>query len=131
MVGPAYFNGTVYYGGWGNDVSAFPIANGKLATAPQRRSLPTRSVPGNQLRSVSANGTSNGIVWAVENVNPAVLHAYDAATLTELYNSNQAGSRDQFGKGNKFIIAPDRKWEGICGDAERGGGVRVAAVMRS
>ncbi|HET9407608.1 MAG TPA: hypothetical protein VFO39_10250 [Candidatus Sulfotelmatobacter sp.] len=53
---------------------------------------------------VSANGTSNGIVWAVENTSPAVLHAYDAASLNELYNSNQAsGGRDQFGNGNKFI----------------------------
>jgi hypothetical protein len=32
-----------------------------------------------------------------------VLHAYDASNLaTELYNSNQAGTRDQFGN-NKFI----------------------------
>ena len=54
--------------------------------------------------AVSANGAANGIVWAVENSNPAVLHAYDAADLThELYNSNQAGSRDNFGAGNKFI----------------------------
>jgi hypothetical protein len=33
-----------------------------------------------------------------------VLHAYDATTLVELYNSNQAsGGRDQFGIGNKFV----------------------------
>jgi hypothetical protein len=32
------------------------------------------------------------------------LYAYDATNLAhELYNSNQAGSRDQFGAGNKFI----------------------------
>src|SRR5262249_48121491 len=34
----------------------------------------------------------------------AVLHAYDANNLSrELYNSNQAGSRDHFGNGEKFI----------------------------
>src|SRR5208283_4302013 len=54
--------------------------------------------------AVSANLGSNAIVWAVENNNPAVLHAYQATNLAnELYNSNQAGSRDQFGPGNKFI----------------------------
>jgi hypothetical protein len=32
------------------------------------------------------------------------LHAYDAATLNQLYDSNQAsGGRDQFGSGNKFM----------------------------
>jgi hypothetical protein len=55
--------------------------------------------------SISASGTANGIVWAVENRNPAVLHAYDARDLShELYNSTQApNSRDAFGAGNKFI----------------------------
>jgi hypothetical protein len=56
---------------------------------------------------VSANGTANGIVWALQSSlgNTAVLHAYDATDLTkELYNSTQAtGSRDGFGTGNKFI----------------------------
>jgi hypothetical protein len=54
---------------------------------------------------VSANGTSNAIVWAHENLAPAVLHAYDANDLTrELYNSKQASNgRDHFGAGNKFI----------------------------
>jgi hypothetical protein len=43
-------------------------------------------------------------VWAAENGNIAALHAYDATNLAnELYNSNQAGARDQFGPGNKFV----------------------------
>ena len=50
-------------------------------------------------------GTANAILWAVENTNPAVLHAYDARNLTrELYNSSQAASgRDTVGTNNKFI----------------------------
>ncbi|HTX74604.1 MAG TPA: hypothetical protein VMD29_00270 [Terracidiphilus sp.] len=100
--GPAYFNNTVYYCGWGDDLSAFPITNARLATTPSAKSANAFGYPGTT-PSVSANGTQNGIVWAVENANPAVLHAYDATTLTELYNSNQAGTRDQFGNGNKFI----------------------------
>lgn len=100
---PAYFNSTVYYGAVGNAIKAFTIANAKLSTAPAFQTSNTFAYPG-ATPSISANGTSNAIVWAVENTNPAVLHAYSATNLNELYNSNQApGGRDQFGAGNKFI----------------------------
>ena len=100
---PAYFNGTVYYGSVGNPIQKFPLTNAKLSTAATAHTSNRFGFPG-ATPSVSANGTSNGIVWAVENSTPAVLHAYDAGTLGELYNSNQAsGARDQFGAGNKYI----------------------------
>jgi hypothetical protein len=100
---PAYFNNTVYYGPVGSPMQAFIITKAKLSTSATAHSSNSFGYPGTT-PSVSANGTSNGIVWAVENTNPAVLHAYDASTLNELYNSNQASSgRDQFGAGNKFI----------------------------
>ena len=100
---PAYFNGTVFYGSVGNPIQKFPLTNAKLSTAATAHTSNRFGFPG-ATPSVSANGTSNGIVWAVENSTPAVLHAYDAGTLGELYNSNQAsGARDQFGAGNKYI----------------------------
>ena len=100
---PAYFNNTVYYGSVGQPLKAFPINNAMLAASASSQSPTSFEFPG-ALPAVSANGSTNGIVWAVENSNPAVLHAYDATNLAnELYNSNQAGSRDQFGAGNKFI----------------------------
>jgi outer membrane protein assembly factor BamB len=101
---PAYFGNTVYYGDSGATLKAFAISNARLASAPSSQSAAQFVYPGTA-PSVSANGTANAIVWAHENSNPAVLHAYDAANLAhELYNSNQAaGSRDQFGAGNKFI----------------------------
>jgi outer membrane protein assembly factor BamB len=101
---PAYFNGTVYFGDVGASLKAFTIANARLIAAPQSQSSAQFTYPGTA-PSVSANGTSNGIVWAHENSNPAVLHAYEATNLAhELYNSGQAsGNRDQFGAGNKFI----------------------------
>jgi outer membrane protein assembly factor BamB len=100
---PAYFNGTVYYGEVGSTLKAFALSNAKLASKPQSETQTQFPYPGTA-PSVSANGTSNAIVWAHENSNPAVLHAFDASTLHELYNSNQAtGHRDQFGAGNKFI----------------------------
>ncbi|GAC1302707.1 MAG: hypothetical protein NVS9B2_18650 [Steroidobacteraceae bacterium] len=100
---PAYFNGTVYYGDVGGTLKAFAVSGAKLGMGPQSQSVSQFGFPGTA-PSVSANGTSNGIVWAHENSNPAVLHAYEGANLAhELYNSNQAGNRDQFGAGNKFI----------------------------
>jgi len=101
---PAYFNGTVYYGDISGTLKAFVVSSAKLAAAPQSQSTTQFVYPGTS-PSVSANGTANAIVWAHENANPGVLHAYDAANLAhELYNSNQAAAnRDQFGAGNKYI----------------------------
>jgi len=100
---PAYFNNTVYYGSVGSPIQAFTITNAKLSTSATAHTANTFGYPG-ATPSVSANGASNGIVWAIENSGTAVLHAYDAGTLNELYNSNQAsGSRDHFGAGNKFM----------------------------
>jgi len=101
---PAYFNNTIYYGPVGNNIKAFAITNAQLGASPASQTANAFTYPG-ATPSISANGTSNAILWAMENTNPAVLHAYDATNLThELYNSNQAsGGRDQIGPGNKFI----------------------------
>lgn len=103
---PAFFNGTLYYGPAYSNMRAFPMKNAKLATSPSSQTAATFNYPG-ATPSISANGTQNGIVWALESnlKSPGVLHAYDAADLThELYNSNQAANgRDAFGNGNKFI----------------------------
>jgi hypothetical protein len=103
---PAYFNNTVYYGGVGDNLKAFTISNATLGIAPSSKSATAFGYPG-ATPSVSANGTSNGIVWALESGtgSAAVLHAYDATNLAkELYNSNQAAAnRDSFGNGNKFL----------------------------
>lgn len=101
---PAYFNGTIYYGAVASTLTAFPITSAKLAGSPSSKSSATFAYPGTT-PSISANGTSNGIVWAVENNGGnGVLHAYDATNLAnELYNSSQAAnSRDAF-TDNKFI----------------------------
>ena len=105
---PAYFNNTVYYGGQGDVLKAFPVSQAKLAAVPSSRSAIAFPYPGTT-PSVSANGTTNGIVWALESGTgaPAVLHAYDATNLgNELYNSNQplpGGGSSGFGLGNKFL----------------------------
>ncbi|NML30761.1 PQQ-binding-like beta-propeller repeat protein [Paraburkholderia antibiotica] len=99
---PAYFNGRVYFGSVGDHLKAFTVTNAKLSGAPSAQSAMTFAYPGTT-PSVSANGATNGIVWAAENGSVAALHAFDPVTLNELYNSNQMGTRDQFGAGNKFI----------------------------
>ena len=101
---PAYFNGAIYYGAVDDALKAFPITNALVAPVPASHSANAFAYPG-ATPSISANRAANGIVWAVENSNPAVLHAYNASDLSqELYNSNQAANgRDHFGAGNKFI----------------------------
>jgi outer membrane protein assembly factor BamB len=101
---PAYFRGTLYYGAVGAPLKAFSFHQARLSSAPQSQSPSAFPAPGTA-PCISANGTADGIVWAHENANPAVLHAYDATDLgIELYNSNQAANgRDHFGVGNKFI----------------------------
>jgi outer membrane protein assembly factor BamB len=102
---PAYFNGTVYNGDRYATLKAFTITNAMLVAQPSSQTATTFTYPG-PLPVVSANGTSNAIVWAHENADNAVLHAYDATDLSiELYNSEQApNGADRFGAGNKFIV---------------------------
>jgi uncharacterized protein (TIGR03437 family) len=97
---PAYFNKTVYFGGAGDNLKAFSLANAKLGTSPSSQTGAQFSYPGG-VPSISANGTSNGIVWLLEALN--ILHAYDASNLGhELYNSNQNRSRDALASYVKF-----------------------------
>jgi outer membrane protein assembly factor BamB len=101
---PAYYQDALYYGNVGGTLKAFAITDAKLTAAPTSQTSAQFAYPGTS-PAVSANGAMNGIVWACENTNPAVLHAYDAANLARaLYDSNQApNGRDHFGAGNKFI----------------------------
>ena len=99
---PAYFNNAVYYCDVDNTLKLFSISNAMLSAAASHTAT-SFAYPG-AYPSISANSSTNGIVWAIENNSSAVLHAFLASDLShELYNSTQAGSRDSFGAGNKFI----------------------------
>ena len=101
---PAYFNNTIYYHAASDTLKAFALSNGKIVTPPASQSATVFNFPG-AVPSVSANGTTNGIVWESQFGTPGILHAYDAANVAhELYNSNQASLRDQFGAGVKFAV---------------------------
>ena len=100
---PAFFNGIVYYGPVGSPILAFQFKNAKLLGSAVARTSNAFGYPG-ATPSISSSSGQVAIVWAAENSNPAVLHAYNAKTLVELYNSDQAANgRDHFGVGNKFI----------------------------
>jgi hypothetical protein len=100
---PAYFKNMVYYAPRSSQLQTFTFSNGKLSNNSTAQSANTFVYPG-ATPSVSANGTSNGIVWAVQaSTQAATLYAYDANNLNEIYNSGQMGSRDQFAWGSKFV----------------------------
>jgi hypothetical protein len=101
---PAWFNGTVYYGASGDRIRALSVNAALVQGQPASTTDQVFVYPG-VAPAISANGTTNGILWAVENVSQAVLHAYDATNLAnEIYNTTQAvAGRDGFGAGNKYI----------------------------
>jgi len=102
---PAYFNGNVYFGPQLGSLKQFTFSQAKLSTTAASVTSVSYEFPGT-IPSISANGTSNGIVWAVEHAKPSILHAYDATNLAnELYNSSQAGNnRDRLGNASHFGV---------------------------
>jgi hypothetical protein len=103
---PVYFNGYVYFGAVSDNLKAFQLTNGLLSAGPTSQSPEIYPNRGGSF-SVSANGSSNGIVWAVQDNSPSngVLYAYNAENLSnELYNSNQVASRDALGVAMKMNV---------------------------
>jgi hypothetical protein len=102
----AYFHGSVYIANTGGTLKAFTLSQALLPAVPNSQSSATFSYPGTS-PAISANGSTNGVVWAVLSSGgaAAVLHAYNPANLAqEYYNSTQAANgRDGFGNGEKFI----------------------------
>ncbi len=111
---PVFFNGYVYFGAINDTIRAFQLTNGLLSSASTSQSAEVYGARGSSF-AISANATSNGILWALQNNgvsadndvgNPGILYAYDANNLsTELYNSSQApGNRDTMDNAAKFSI---------------------------
>jgi uncharacterized protein (TIGR03437 family) len=87
-------------------LKAFQILNNKINSTIYSQFAP--EIPSAYCGlSLSANGGKNGIVWLTtgnytEDGVPATLHALDAASLKELWNTDQNGSRDHPGELAKF-----------------------------
>jgi len=92
---PAFWNNNVYFGPANDALQSFSFnanGSGKLSMAPVSATPQAYNYPG-PTPSISANGSTNGIVWAIDPVFPyAILHAYDATNLAnELVNTSQSG----------------------------------------
>ena len=101
---PAYFAGNVYFGPVNNRLLQFHFSRAKLSTSPVSQSPEAYPYPGST-PSVSANGSQNGIVWAIGHYGgSSILRAYDASNLAhEIYNSGTAlNGRDRIGQATHF-----------------------------
>ena len=98
---PAIFNNFLYISSYNTPVYAIPIVNGLLSPAGDVTTSSVFDFPG-VVPTISANGTSDGIMWVMDLrfSSNAVLVAYDATTLSMLYNSDNG--RDQAGPPVKF-----------------------------
>jgi hypothetical protein len=104
---PAYWNGRLYCGGANDHLKAFTISNGRMVETPFAVGAAQSDKRG-AAPVISANGDADGIVWTIEWRDfgvPAVLHAYDALTLQEIYNSEQNAARDRLNNGVKWAMS--------------------------
>jgi len=110
----SYFNGYVYMGCDGQPVRSYKVVSGSLQHTADSESTHSfgqnyANASGTSL-SISANGTSEGIAWALDNFSngagPATLFAFDASRLGNLlYSSDQApNGRDLSGPAVKFTV---------------------------
>ena len=84
---PVYWNNTVYFTGASSPVSAYSISSGALVVPPSVQSI---QVGGGGHAIITANGSSNGILWFINGGGP--LWAMDAITLQTLYTTNEAAN---------------------------------------
>jgi hypothetical protein len=83
---PVYWNSTVYFTGNASPVFAYTFSNGTLQVPPRAQSI---KIGGGGHAIVTANGTSNGVLWFISGNG---LWAMDALSLNVLYTSNQAAN---------------------------------------
>ncbi|HLZ91729.1 MAG TPA: chitobiase/beta-hexosaminidase C-terminal domain-containing protein [Candidatus Acidoferrum sp.] len=106
---PAYWNGHVYFWGAADQLRAFSFSNGVISSTSVSASAETSNFPGST-PVISANGTTNGIVWNVLTSNfstqgRATVQAHDATNVFKLlYSSDQDVSRDNPGPAVKFTV---------------------------
>jgi hypothetical protein len=101
---PAYWNGNVYLAGQKDYIKMFSLNSGVMSSQPVQQTSVFFNDRGPSI-SISANGTSNGILWAMLHGTP-VLYAFDATNLSsELYDTTQAAKlRDRILSTSRFVV---------------------------
>jgi hypothetical protein len=101
---PAYWNGNVYLSGQKDFIKMFSLSGGLLSNQPTSQTTMMFNDRGPSI-SVSANGSNNGILWAVLHGTP-IMYAFDATNLTnELYDTTQAlHVRDKIVSTSRFVV---------------------------
>jgi hypothetical protein len=105
---PAYWLNQTYFWGQTDVLKAYRLYGGLFSATPVSLSTKASRVPP-PTPTVSANGTTNGIVWAVlTNANstggPAVLQAYDAANVSRQLFSSSTSAVNTAGPAVKFVV---------------------------
>jgi hypothetical protein len=100
----AYWSGNVYLSGQKDNVKQFSLNAGLLSAQPIAESTAMFLDRGPSL-SISANGNSNGIVWALDH-DFMILSALDATNIsTKLYDTTQAlRLRDKLSPTSRFVV---------------------------
>jgi hypothetical protein len=87
---PSYWNSNLYVAGDGDYIKQFPLVNGLLTQQPVSQTTVLFGGAGPASTSITSNGNSSGILWAIRHTNPA-LFAFDPTNLAnQFYNSTQA-----------------------------------------
>ena len=141
---PSYWNNRVFIGGNGAPLTTFAVTTQQLGnnteTAQLSQSTQTSgsfAFPGT-IPTISSNGTTNGILWAVdysawETDGSAILEAFDATNPTTLfYSSNTNSSRDNPGTALKYAtptIANGKLYLGGTGPTRATGVLNVYGLL--
>ena len=101
---PSYWNGSVYMGGDLDYIKQYSLVNGLLTTEPVSATTILFAGAGPASTSITANGKTNGILWAIRHTNPA-LFAFDPTNLAnKFYDSTEAlKSRDKLPPVTRFV----------------------------
>lgn len=90
---PAFWNGSLYYGALDSAIAQRKLSSTGFSATPASQTSFTFPYPGNS-PVISANGNTNGILWATRHSGGvAILYAFDATNLSKiLWESDLSGS---------------------------------------